>query len=65
MHHKDDAGRATELLVVRRVDALGVDELSGVFEDAGSGRLPLVRELLRHPSVRRGFHASHDNPHWA
>jgi hypothetical protein len=47
-----DACRATELLVVGRVDALGVDQFRGVFEDARSGRLALARELLRRSKPR-------------
>ena len=45
-----DAGGAAELVVVRGVDALGVDELRGVLQDPGTRRLPLVRELAWLPA---------------
>src|SRR4051812_18971519 len=53
-----DARGAPELVVVRGVDALGVDQRGGVLEDPGTRGLPLLGEPAR-LWRRRGLHDAH------
>ena len=59
-----NAGGVAQLLVVRGVDTVGVDEFGCVFQDAGPRGLALVGQLVSSPNCCNGFHRSDAISNW-